>query len=188
MLSLKIDRQIELRVLQMRDAEFLFELIDENRDHLKEWLPWVYGSQSVEDTEEFIRRSLTRFSKNSSFVSGIWYDRELVGCIDLHEIDWFNRETSIGYWISATAQGQGIMTRSCQGLVDYAFGNLKLDRLEIHAAVTNHKSRAIPERLGFRREAIRRRALRVSHGWVDLVIYRLLLQEWQRNMARSVSG
>jgi ribosomal-protein-serine acetyltransferase len=44
---------------------------------------------------------------------------------------------------------QGIVTKSCRALLDYAFDELGLNRVEVRGATGNRKSRAIPERLGF---------------------------------------
>lgn len=179
MFRYKIDHEVELRLFQEHQAELLFELVDENRDHLREWLPWVEGNQSAEDTREFIARSIDRFAQENGFASGIWYKKKLVGCIDLHEIDWLNIQTSIGYWLSASVQGKGIMTRACRGLIDYAFQELELNRIEICCATENQKSRAIPERLGFRQEGVVRQTQRINDRFVDLVVYGMLAGEWR---------
>jgi ribosomal-protein-serine acetyltransferase len=179
MFRYKIDHEVELRLLQEYQADQLFDLIDENRDYLREWLPWVDGNQSADDTKVFIRRSLSRFAKEDGFASGIWYQNRLVGCIDLHEIDWFNHQTSIGYWLSASDQGQGIMTRACRELINYAFHKLDLNRIEICCAPENLKSRAIPEKLGFKQEGTVRQTQRLYNRFVDLVVYGMLASEWQ---------
>jgi ribosomal-protein-serine acetyltransferase len=56
--------------------------------------------------------------------------------------------TSVGYWMSADYQGRGIMTDCCKALLNYGFGALGLNRIEIRARTDNVKSRAIPIRLG----------------------------------------
>jgi ribosomal-protein-serine acetyltransferase len=76
-------------------------------------------------------------------------------------------------------QGKGIVTRSCLTMMGFAFDELKLNRVEIHVAVGNDRSSAIPERLGFTREGILRKM-----GWhagehVDLVVYGMLAEEWK---------
>ena len=41
MFSYKVDEQIEIELLQQKDKEELYKLIDENREHLRKWLLWV---------------------------------------------------------------------------------------------------------------------------------------------------
>jgi ribosomal-protein-serine acetyltransferase len=66
------------------------------------------------------------------------------------------------------------MTRAVKALIDHAFGELGLHRVEIRAAAENRRSRAIPERLGFEQEGILREAERVGERYQDLVVYGLL--------------
>ena len=59
-----------------------------------------------------------------------------------------------------------------------------LHRIEIHCAPENHRSRAIPERLGFREEATLRETELVCGRWLDSVVYGLLAEEWGEKKER----
>src|SRR5690349_8451876 len=134
MFSLKVDEEIELGVLEERHAQPLFELTDRNREHIREWLPWIDFTNSVDDSRDFIRRSLKQFSENNGFQAGIWYRGELAGCIGYVYLNWPTRRTEIGYWLSKDFNGRGIMTRTVRWLTGYAFGELSLNRVEIRCA------------------------------------------------------
>lgn len=179
MVRFGIDDETELRLLKERHAEELFVLMNQNRKYLREWLPWLDTNKSLDDTEEFIKGSLEQFANNSGFQSGIWFRGRLVGVIGYHKIDWANRATSIGYWLGASFQGKGLMTKACRVLVDYAFNEFGLNRVEIRCAVENKKSRAIPQRLGFREEGVIRQAEWLYDRFVDHVVYGMLASEWQ---------
>ena len=178
MFSLRVDNDLELRLLEERHAEELSALSDENRDHLREWMPWVDESRTVEDRRNFIKRTLEQFANNDGFNAGIWFQGRLAGVIGYHRIDWRTRSTSIGYWLGASFQGRGIMTRVCRALVDHVFNGLGLNRVEIRCATENRKSRAIPERLGFTQEGVIRQAEWLYDHFVDLVVYGILVSEW----------
>ncbi|OGF56046.1 MAG: alanine acetyltransferase [Candidatus Fraserbacteria bacterium RBG_16_55_9] len=175
----RLDAEAELRLLEDRHATELFLLTDQNRDHLRRWLPWVDVTASIEITRKFIRNALKLFAANRGFQAGIWYQGRLAGVIGYHRIDWFNRKTSIGYWLGASFQGKGLMTKACRALVDYAFHDLKLNRVEIRCAAQNKRSRAIPERLGFTQEGVSRQAEWLYDHYVDHVIYAMLASEWR---------
>ncbi len=87
MFTRRLRETAELRLLEERHAEALFSLADQNREYLREWLPWVDRTRSSADVRDFIRAALARFAENSSFAAGIWLQGELAGCIDLHRID-----------------------------------------------------------------------------------------------------
>ena len=168
----------ELRLLEERHAARLFALVDRNRAHLREWLPWLDTNTSVEASLHFIRHALQQFANNDGFQAGIWFEGDLAGVIGYHAIDWANRKTALGYWLGASFQGKGLMTRACQALVDYAFNELDLNRLEIRCAVGNTRSCAIPQRLGFQQEGLLRQVEWLYDHFVDHVVYSVLAREW----------
>ncbi len=180
MFSCRLDAEAELRLLEEHQAAELFMLTDRNRSHLRRWLPWVDATTSVEVTRKFIKNALKQFATGRGFQAGLWYQSRMAGVIGYHKIDWFNRKTSLGYWLGMEFQGKGLMTKACQAMLDYAFHELKLNRVEIRCATENKRSRAIPERLGFVQEGISRQAEWLYDHYVDHVIYGVLASEWRR--------
>lgn len=175
----RLDAETELRLLEERHAVDLYALTDQNREHLRQWLPWVDATSSVDATRRFIQNGLKQYAAHRGFQAGIWYQGQLAGVVGYHKIDWHNRKTSIGYWLSASFQGKGIMTKACRALIDHAFHELMLNRIEIRCAAKNQKSRGIPERLGFSQEGISRQAEWLYNHYVDHVIYAILANDWQ---------
>jgi ribosomal-protein-serine acetyltransferase len=170
--------EAELRLLDVGDAEALFALVDRNRAHLRQWLPWVDYTRTIEDSRMFRLEGLERFAENGSFEAGIWYKGELAGVIGLHRIAWAERKTSIGYWLGEEFQGKGLMTMACRAVIRHAFEDMDLNRIEIKVAIGNFRSRAIPQRLGFTHEGVLR-----DDGWlydhhVDHDVFSLLRREW----------
>jgi ribosomal-protein-serine acetyltransferase len=178
MLSINIDDRTELRILQEEHAQELYELVAENREYLREWLGWLDMNTTLEDTREFILRSLEQYQGGDGFNAGIWFENELAGVIGFHKTDWANFKTSIGYWLGESYQGKGLMTRACRTVVDYIFSDMELNRIEIYCATDNKKSQAIPERLGFVREGILRQAEWLYDHFVDLILYSMLSEDW----------
>ena len=85
-------------------------------------------------------------------------------------------------------QGKGIITRACRFVIDYAFKEYGLNRVEIAVFSENKRSRAIPERLGFTEEGTLRQLLWHHDHFVDLVIYSMLAEEWQADGDASASS
>jgi ribosomal-protein-serine acetyltransferase len=173
-----VNDRIHLRLLTLQDADAVFQLTDTSRQYLREWLPWVDSTRSVDDTRRFIQFSLNQLAANNGFQVGVCYRGELVGCLGLHGIDWQHRLTSVGYWLGEPFQGRGIMTDAVRAVVNIAFDEYQLNRVEIRAAVDNRKSRAIPERLGFLAEGCVRQAEWLGDRYVDHVVYGMLREEW----------
>jgi ribosomal-protein-serine acetyltransferase len=173
-----IDHELELRILEERHTEDLFNLVDANRAHLRQWLMWTDDHRNFADVRAFIRDGLRQFADNNGFQAGIWYAGDLVGCIGLHSINWHDRNTEIGYWLAHDCTGKGIMIRACRALVNYSFNVYHLHRVVIRCAAGNIKSRAIPERLGFHQDGILRQELFLHGEYVDHVVYSMLSGEW----------
>lgn len=181
MFSFKVDEEISVVLLQQHDKKELFKLIDTNREHLRKWLLWVDKRKSAQDFESIIPIWISNYANNNGFDAGILYHDQLVGMVGLHYIDWNNRATSIGYFLAEEAQGKGIITRTITALLEYIFKTLNLTRVEIQCAVNNHKSIAIPERLGFVKEGVKRQGQWLYDHYEDIVTYSLLANEWEQN-------
>ena len=179
MLGIVVDDEVFLRLHEERHTEELFRLTDENRAHLRPWLPWVDATTSPEETRKYIRGMLQKLAEGKEYGFDILYQGELVGAIGLrvsHEA----KEAEVGYWLSPETQGHGVVSRATQALVRFSFDDLGLNRVVIVCAVDNLRSRGVPERLEFTIEGtLRQRDVIPDRDLRDQVVYSLLRSEWQ---------
>jgi ribosomal-protein-serine acetyltransferase len=170
-----------LRLLEESDAEELYGVVDVNREELARWMPWPESERSPADVLPFIRSTRKQIADNDGLQTVIVDpDGRIAGMVGTHGVDWANRKTSIGYWLAGEHQGRGVMTAAVRAHVDHAFGTWKLNRVTIEASVDNARSRAIPERLGFREEGVLREVERVGGRMLDHVVYSTLAADWSR--------
>ena len=177
-IRLNIDDDSRLELINQSHAEELFDLIEENREFLKQWLPWLDNNRYLQNTIDFISISQLQYERSETIQFVLFYKGNIAGIVGFHRIDWINRLTSIGYWIGEGFQGHGLVTKACARVLDYSFGKLGLNRIEIRCATDNFKSRAIPERLGFKEEGLVRQAEWIYDHYVDHIIYGMLESEW----------
>jgi ribosomal-protein-serine acetyltransferase len=173
----KIDDDLKLSLSIPQYADELFELTNKNRAFLKQWLPWPDSVTKSSDTRDFIESQLARFQRGEALHVTIFYQEKIAGVLGYNWIDKANTIGYVGYWLSEDCNGKGIMTRSVKDLIEVGFNYYALDRIDIRCAVENHKSRAIPERLGFKNEGTIRHDLKLPDRTVDHVVYGLLRQE-----------
>ncbi|WP_108652752.1 GNAT family N-acetyltransferase [Dongshaea marina] len=180
MVSLVIDPQLRLEPLQTGHAQEVYALVDNDRQHLRQWLPWVDQSTELKDTEGFIELSLEqeRAGKGAQFI--ILSDEKVAGLVGINLIDLQHCRAEVGYWLAEGFEGQGIMTRSVATVLAYAFDTLGLNKLEIRCASGNHKSQVIPQRLGFHYDGTLRSHEKLNGEYVDHQVYSLLRSEWQQ--------
>jgi len=169
-----------LRPLDDGDAEELFALIEANRAHLAAWMPFVGQTRGVADSLAFIRAARRQADENRGMQLALVLDERIIGVAGFHAVDWTRKSTSIGYWLAADRQGAGTMTAAVCALLDHAFERWQLSRVEIRAGVLNTRSRAIPQRLGFREEGVLRSAERIGTRVIDHVVYVMTAREWRR--------
>lgn len=177
----KIDEDLSLKLIELRDGERIFELTNNSRGYLREWLPWLDATKKLEDTIDFIKICLKGFAENKSLNTVILYKGKIVGVAGYNSINWSNKTAYIGYWLGEEFQGNGIMTKVASALTDYAISELNLNKVEIRAAVGNKKSRSIPERLNFVNEGCIRQVEWLYDHYVDHIVYGILAEEWNKN-------
>jgi ribosomal-protein-serine acetyltransferase len=178
MLTLIVNEEIRLKPLALSDARVIFQTIDTQRNYLRRWLPFIDHTRHVHDTENFINAIYATPPDIRERVFCIYYKQNFAGLIGLKSIDQTNKKSEIGYWLSESFQKKGIITLSVKTLIDYAFQQLNLNRIQIKCAVGNHESKQIPQRLGFAFEGIEREGELLSDNlFTDLEVYSILKKD-----------
>lgn len=180
MFSAIIRPGVELRLVEERHAPAIFALVDHERQYLRQWMPWVDATCTVDDTLAFIRRVMQDFASNLGFSAGIWADGAVAGVVNLHHLDWLNRRAEIGYWLAREFQGRGIASAAARAVTEHALVELELNRVEIRCASGNAKSSAIAKRLGFTFEGVLREGFYLRDRYVDTEVYAMLRGEYRR--------
>jgi ribosomal-protein-serine acetyltransferase len=143
--------RVVLQPYRPEDAPALWEAIEESREHLAPWMPWVHETHSINDVREFIVRARARWLLREDLTIGI-FERSTgryLGGSGLHRFDWSIRSFEIGYWIRRTAEGRGFVREAVQLLTRLAFDMLGANRVEIRMDPRNVRSRNVAEHLGY---------------------------------------
>lgn len=176
--KLQIDEKLFLEKLNLTHVEVVFDAIDQNRNFLRKWLPFIDFTLKIADTERFVRSLLDKHASSRDEVYTIWYKHEFAGLIGFKDIDRMNAKIEIGYWLTEKMTGKGIATLATRKMINLAFRNMDMNRVQIRCGVGNHKSSAIPKRLGFIFEGVERAGERHKRHYIDLEVYSLLKAEW----------
>lgn len=180
--KLTIDDYLFLERLSLSHVEVIFKAIDTNRIFLRKWLPFVDFTKKIMDTERFVRSILEKPITRRDEVYVIWHKFEFAGLIGFKDPDRVNDKIEIGYWLIEKMTGKGIATRAVNKMINLAFRNMEMNRVQIRCGVGNDKSSAIPRRLGFTFEGIERSGERHNHSYIDLEVYSLLKSEWAESL------
>ena len=178
MIRFDLDDRTYLRGLQLGDEQVVLETVLANYDRLRKHMHWMTPDFSIEDARSFVFRNIDAVHAGKAFSLAIMRDERFAGSIGYVYIDTIARKTEIGYWIDGREEGKGIISMSCRRLINYAFGDLGMNRIEIRCSVENLRSAAVPERLGFTREGVLRQAEKRDGRLHDFAMYGLLRSEW----------
>jgi RimJ/RimL family protein N-acetyltransferase len=106
-------------------------------------------------------------------------DDTVIGTSTLFHLDENNRRVEIGYALGRLHWGHGYAQEALRALLNFAFAELSLLRIEADVDPRNMASIKTVERLGFRREGYLRERWLVNGELQDSVYYGLLKREWE---------
>lgn len=173
----QVTDKIALKYPDKNDAEPLFSIIDRERDSLRTWLPWLDSTKTAEDEANFIRFSAEKMARGELWIAVILYDGNVAGTLDIHDIVKEHHRGQIGYWLSEEFRGKNIMGQSVRKLIDIAFNELGLVRLELLTDTENLKSRNVAEKAGFSEDCILK-SYYFDHGeYRDAVLFSIVKED-----------
>ncbi len=86
-----------IRPMQPGDGVQLFSQIEQSRDNLRAWLPWVDYVKCQEDSEITARTFYADFILRKAFHFVICLDEQIIGGLGLSFINWTIKRMNIGY-------------------------------------------------------------------------------------------
>jgi ribosomal-protein-serine acetyltransferase len=163
----------------LEHADMLAALVCYDREHLNAWLPMVATLTSPEAALVHLERARVRAEEGEMFEWHLFVGETLCGSVRLKDIDHEERKAAIGYFLGSAFTGQGIITVALQAVLDWGFGPLGLNRVELRCASGNVSSMRVAERLGFVREGLLRQDGCLHGVFVDHCVYGLLQADFK---------
>ena len=133
-------------------------------------------------------KNLRERNGKSSVAFAVRHKEELVGVLQLHSIDQYQRKAQLGVYIGdENKRGAGIGYMSCCLMIDYAFNGLGLRRIGLEVVSINSAAIQLYESLGFKKEGCKRKEYFLDGKCLDTFIYGLLETDWKMAIPRSAS-
>jgi [ribosomal protein S5]-alanine N-acetyltransferase len=166
-------RRIEVKLLTPENAKELLEYYKRNREHLKQYEPTREESFYTLDVQ---KRDLTenyrQFLNGSSVNLGIFREGRFIGKIRISNIVMgVFKNAFVGYSMDKDEQGNGYMKDALKLVLDYAFENLDIHRIEATTLVDNIKSQSVLLACGFKEIGVSERYLFINGKWRDHKIF-----------------
>ena len=147
--------------------------------------PWVFPATDAATYRGYLER--LEDGRAQGFVVARVADEAIMGVVNVNDIIRGGFSSALlGYYGSAAYARRGYMTEGLGLVLDQAFDEIGLHRIEANVQPGNANSLALIARLGFRKEGFSPRFLQIDGAWRDHERWAILAEEWRAaNRVRS---
>ena len=178
MFALPVGDNAQLRPLEPWHAQEFLAHIDRARPNVDPWIPWATLSTDLASATAVLQHYVDNQAKDTARIYGIWLDGTLVGGVMFTKFDATSGVCEIGCWLEAAGEGRGLVTRACRALIDWAFKERGMSRVEWWATAGNTRSIKAARRLGMTRDGVLRQRSAYRGVRHDSEIWSALSEEW----------
>ena len=168
-----------LRPLEPWQAEEFLTHMDRARATVDPWIPWASRSADLAGARATLQLYADKQARDEGRIYGIWLAETLVGGCIFRTFDADQGVAEVGCWLEPAGTGRGLITMACRQLIDWAFRERGLHRIEWHCRTDNVASSNVARRLGLKLEA----TLRENYVWKDVrhdtEIWAVLAPDWR---------
>ena len=146
---------------------------------------WVRAPTTPAQFAAYLRQARARAATYRGYLVVHDDDHALAGVFNLSEIvHGVFCSAYLGYYAFTHAAGRGWMSEGLHLVLDTAFRDLKLHRVEANVQPDNVRSIEFLARNGFTREGYSRRYLKIGGRWRDHVRFAMLAEDWRERRRR----
>jgi RimJ/RimL family protein N-acetyltransferase len=170
------DGVITIRPFEPEDVPSFFAAVRASAEVLGRWMPWCHADYSMDEARAWLAACQAAWSQGASYPFLIIEPKsqEVMGSVDINQINRDHNFGNIGYWVASAHSGKGIATAAVKLAAQFGFTDVGFTRLEIVAFTKNVASRRVAENVGAKLECIARNRL---VGWGkshDAAVYSLV--------------
>lgn len=185
--------QVAIRLLGLRNAARLKQLLLDNRRWLEEWEATYPGFirpvTSSFSMRPVIKSLLESYKNGTGIPFVIEYGGIVVGQVSVSTIVRGSVSSAqIGYWIAEEYAGRGITPLAVMMAVDYAMRMGGLHRIEICIRPENAASLRVVQKLGFRYEGRRSNYIHINNKWCDHDCFALTVEDIPQGLRARYLG
>lgn len=186
--------RLVVRTLSQADRGAWIKVRRDNAEHWKQWMPASEpGLSDDQRFDEWLTRSMEAAQRGTGRRFGAFDSAgAIVGFCGLNNIvrgAFLNAD--MGWMIARSCEGRGLASEMIRAVLDHAFApeppggtGLGLHRVQANIIPSNERSLRLAQRLGFRREGVAVRMLKIDGEWQDHVVHAVLADEWRTGAGR----
>lgn len=170
---------ITVRPHRSSDVRPCFEAVTESINELSPWMWWCHGAYSLEETKTWIKSRPDAWENGIEFSFAIIdaKDGYFLGGCGLNHINLTDRVANLGYWVRTERSRQGVASAATLLVAQFAFNELRLNRVEMVVATENKASQRVAEKVGALREGVLRKRITVRDHIYDAFMFSLIADD-----------
>ena len=163
---------MEYRQIKREDYRALSDYYTRNTNHFKKWQPRIpYDFHSEKNWESRIDEYLEQQDKGVFFYFVAIEESQIYGHCTLSQlVRGAFQACYMGYGVCHNCEGKGIAFQLTSSAINFAFSELKLNRIMANYIPHNNRSAKLLNYLGFTREGVARNYLKINGKWEDHVL------------------
>ncbi len=174
-----VGERIKLIRYRPEHVEGVYEIVMESQAELIEWTSWCHPDYSIDETRDFAARREEEWQNGKSYIF-LMLDRKTgdpLGTCGLASVDPVNKLANLGYWVRTSRTGEGIAPEASRLLLDFAFSDAGLVRVEILASAANARSLRVIGKIGAVKEGVLRKRLFLNGRSHDAVMHSVTIDD-----------
>ena len=149
---------VHLRTLEPWYADEFAAHLDRAREHIRPWVGPSFVTETVHEARATLVRYAEATARDQARLVGIWAEGTLVGGLMFVDFNAAGGTAELGCWLEPAGEGRGLITTAGRVMLDWAFTQRALHRIEWRCRADNVRSAATARRLGMTHEATLRQA------------------------------
>ncbi|WP_032123202.1 GNAT family N-acetyltransferase [Clostridium amazonitimonense] len=165
--------KVTLKLLTPENYKEVLQYNLRNKEHLKKFEPLRDESFYTEEVQRnILMESYKQYLNGATLALGIYKENEFVGKIQLSNIvQGIFRNAFLGYSIDKDFEGKGFMKEAVKMVIDYAFTDMELHRIEASTLVDNKRSQGVLKACGFEELGLNKDYLYINGSWRDHITF-----------------
>ncbi|GIX59552.1 GNAT family N-acetyltransferase [Bacillus thuringiensis serovar zhaodongensis] len=168
-----------LQLMHVDHVASLFTIVEGNKEI---WKYLIAKMDSYQDMAQYVQIAIKGYEEGTDlpFVVVDQKTNEIVGSTRLYSISNDDKTVELGQtWYHPSVHRTSINTECKYMLLQYAFEELQMLRVQIKTDLRNEKAQRAIERLGAVKEGVLRNERQLPDGYVrDAIVYSIIASEW----------
>ncbi len=171
--------RLTLRRMMVADSSDMYEYA--GRQDVTKYLTW-YPHPDRDYTREYLQYIGNRYAAGMFYDWAVIYepDCKMVGTCGFTSFNCSSDSAEVGYVLNPEYWGKGIAAEALTRVLQFAFENLKLHRVEAKFIEGNQRSRRVMEKVGMQFEGVMREGMLIKDTYENIGICAILASDWNR--------